>query len=318
MACPWAIARHAARSSAPPPMHHPVDQPLYPGYEDDEQRRQPERGGFGTRPLVDDGSIQHGMQSALARLEFLGDESFDALSLANENFASLACTRSWAHLKNTMDLAEWIPLLSSVGCDQGNVQALVQLAQQGVAGRVEANRLLWTWCHPQASSRVPYQKKAQVFRASIRNARKSLGQPPLTHQDWQAWVPGHALGPYWEPKAEYIPSWANGSQWVGGAAPGVVTTAEHESLVKKAVADATAGMLTMAEAEESNKEAVRVAMQSLDVRGALNHWRPWYVLASKHENGRWSVGWWYDERGSGQWLWWDGTQSLAGRGPWTD
>ena len=301
-----------------PPLPHPVDQPFYPGVDVAKGRGKPEKGTWGTKPVVDDGSVAPGMQSALARLEHLEDPCFEALHLANESFASLACTREWAHLQDTFDVEEWIPLLSSCGADHGNLQSLVLLAQCGVAGRVEANRLVWTWCHPQASNKAAYWNKPQVFQAAIRNARKSLDQPPRDHQDWQAWVPGHALGPYWEPSEKFIPTWANGKQYAGGVAPGMVTAEDHASLVQKAVAEATAGMMTMAEVEEAKKEAIKETMDALEVRKCLSHWRPWYVLSAMHENRQWSLGWWYDEKSAGEWLWWDGTTSVRGRGPWTN
>ena len=185
-----------------PPLPHPADQPRAPGLEEPKEEHQGGgkadfKGTWGTKPVVDDGSVAPGMQNALARLEYLEDPCFEALHQANETFASLACTRTWAHLRDTWDLQEWLPLLSSVGADHGNVQSLVMLAQQGVAGRVEANRLLWTWCHPQASDKQAYWNRPMVFQAAIRNARQSLDMPPRNHQDWLAWVPGHALGPYW-------------------------------------------------------------------------------------------------------------------------
>ena len=253
--------------------------------------------------MVDDGSIAPGAASCLARLEEIGDPQYEALRTANEVWASMSCTKNWAHLKDTFDIMDWLPLLVAVGADTGNVQSLAMLAQQGVAGRVEANRLLWTWCHPQASHKKPYRERPQVFQGSIRRARQSLDEPPNVSQDWKSWVPGRALGPWWEPHRDLIPTWAEGKQWVGGAAPEVVSKEEHKSLVDKAVADARAGMLTMAEVEEEKKKAVQEAMATLDVKEVLNHWRPMYLLASQHENGTWSMGWWFDERGASEWVW---------------
>ena len=58
-------------------------------------------------------------------------------------------------------------------------------------------------------------------------------------------------------------------------------------------------------------EAVKGTMEKLDVQVVLNHWRPWSVLAGKHDNGTWSLGWWKKD---GEWLWWNGKESLRGRG----
>ena len=62
------------------------------------------------------------------------------------------------------------------------------------------------------------------------------------------------------------------------------------------------------------KEAVKETMGTLEVRRVLNHWRPWYVLSNMHESRQWSLGWWFDEAGPGEWLWWNGTESLRGCG----
>ena len=225
---------------------------------------------YGMKPVLDDGTLA---SSPLARLEQLKDPQFERLKNESEALASLACQKQWAHLKNTFDVQDWVPLLTKVGADAANIMSLCELAQQGVAGRVEANRLLWTWCHPQSTQKTPYANKAQVFQASIRKARQSLDQPPKGHEDWKAWVPGRALGPYWEPHKDFIPTWADGKQWVGAApaAPGMMSMEEHKSLVDKAVAEAKAGMLTMAEVEEEKKKAVKDAMESLDVRSVLSH-----------------------------------------------
>ena len=224
--------------------------------------------------MLDTGNIAPGAAAALARLEEIQDPHFEALRTANEAYASLTCTKQWAHLRDTFDLQDWMPLLIAVGADHGNIVGLSQLAQQGVSGRVEANRLLWTWCHPQSSSKAQYKSKAQVFQAAIRNARKFLDCPPLASQDFKNWVPGHSLGPYWEPKLESIPSWAEAAAWVGKPkppAPGMMPLEDHKSLVDKAVAEAKAGMLTMEEVQEEKEKAVREAMESLDLPRVLRH-----------------------------------------------
>ena len=58
-----------------------------------------------------------------------------------------------------------------------------------------------------------------VFQAAIRKARQLVDQPPLSWQDWGAWEPGHALGPYWQLKKEFLPQ-APPPPAVPGAAPG--------------------------------------------------------------------------------------------------
>ena len=114
---------------------------------------------------------------------------------ATERVKAMAKARFW-HLRTTFDPEDWRSLLMSLGADEGNMIALVALAQQGVAGRVEANRLLWTWMKSTAPGARAYVGAPSVFQASIRNARQNIDQPPMTMYDWGAWVPGHAYGPY--------------------------------------------------------------------------------------------------------------------------
>ena len=199
--------------------------------------------------------------------------------------------------------------LAAAGADTGNITSLAKLAQQGVAGRVEANRLLWNWTHPRGHSTRAYRDKREFFQSSIRRARQHLDEPPKNEKDWLAWVPGKALGPYWEPgHLDFFPVWAEAQQWVGRNDPETMSMEQHTSLVEKAVADARAGMLTMDEVEEERKKAVKAAMESqyLDVKAVLNRQKPRYLFASPMEGGKWSMGWWKDETGQGQWRWWKG------------
>ena len=62
-----------------------------------------------------------------------------------------------------MDINDWVPLLLSLGCDEANIQALCLLAQQGPAGRIEANRLVHTWASPGPGGRSGYDRAAQVI-----------------------------------------------------------------------------------------------------------------------------------------------------------
>ena len=151
---------------------------------------------------------------------------------ATERVKAMARARFW-HFRTTFDPEDWRNLLMSLGADEGNILALVVLAQQGIAGRVEANRLLWTWMKPTAPGTRPYVDAPGLFQASIRNARQNIDQPPMTMYDWKAWVPGRAYGPYWElrekfmgPQAPPPPNAGPGATWSGnpisaaGAAPG--------------------------------------------------------------------------------------------------
>ena len=67
----------------------------------------------------------------------------------------------------------------------------------------------------------------------------------------------------------------------------MISVSAHQSLVKKAVAE---------------------AMENVDVHGILNQWRPWSVRAGRDWNGKWSTGWWLDETGygGGEWKWYSG------------
>ena len=153
-------------------------------------------------------SAPSGMQSALARLQHLQDPMYETLARGNQLFASLEVNYQWAHMKNTIVRRDWLPLLNALGCDQQNVQALCQLAQQGRSGRVEANRLLYTWASPAPGDRPNYVNAPQVYQAPKRKGGQRVHRQVESHQDFQAWVPGHTLGPYWQPVEWAIPDWA--------------------------------------------------------------------------------------------------------------
>jgi len=76
-----------------------------------------------------------GMRTALARLEALKDPLYPLLKENYDRFVALE-RQNWCHLRSTGDMRDWLP-------DDLNVQSLANLAQASMAGRCEANRLLF-------------------------------------------------------------------------------------------------------------------------------------------------------------------------------
>ena len=77
-------------------------------------------------------------------------------------------TEQWDHLRDTWDPTEWHQVLMDLGCDEHAYASLLALVQQGPAGRVEANRLLWQFMKPAAPGQGPFQNAAQVWQKAIR------------------------------------------------------------------------------------------------------------------------------------------------------
>ena len=59
---------------------------------------------------------------------------------------------------------------------------------------MEANRLLWQWCHPKSSNMSPWHKRQQAYQGAIRRARQYIDQPPQGHKDWGCLGPWSCLG----------------------------------------------------------------------------------------------------------------------------
>ena len=127
--------------------------------------------------------------SALDRLKDLGDRQYEHLAYQEFVQRYRWCTEGWHHLRDTFDVKLWVPVLQTLGMDQEAYKSLVCLAQQGPAGRCEANRLLWQYMKPAAPGASPYQHSAMVWMGSIRRARQCVNCPPRGHLDYLAWTP---------------------------------------------------------------------------------------------------------------------------------
>ena len=240
------------------------------------------------------------MNSALARLEELGDPEYERLAEINRRFVSLTMATQWSHLKATTNLDDWLPVLLSMGMDEQNVQSLALLAQQGHAGRCEANRLLWHWMNKVSMEGLSYIHAPSFFQKAIRNARHSIDAPPRDHKDWAAWEPGHALGPYWGVKKEFLvppgPPSTPSPHTVQGppAAPGpVLSPAPHTVPVQVPAAP----MVTINMPGPMAAPAAAATPELPEPGG------PWHVRGVQDWiTGAWTTGWWYD-RGAGAWKW---------------
>ena len=101
--------------------------------------------------------------------------------------------------------------MDALGCDDYNVRSLDSLAQRGLAGRAEANRLLWTWMKPTSLDSLYYRNAPQAYQAAIRNARERVDRLPLCSKDYAAWTPHETLAGNWQVLAEYAPVDASGN-----------------------------------------------------------------------------------------------------------
>ena len=73
--------------------------------------------------------------------------------------------RQWSHLRDTFEIEHWREPLGALGADQQNIMSLALLAQQGLPGRAEANRLLWTWMKPTSLESLSYINAPMTYQA---------------------------------------------------------------------------------------------------------------------------------------------------------
>ena len=170
-------------------------------------------------------------KTALQCLKDLGDPRFPALLYQEQVTLYRYATESWFNLRDTFNPADWAPVLNELGCDVRAARCLMCLAQQGAPGRAQANRLLWQFM--KESMKDPYLNAAQVWQASIRQARKRIDEPPEDHRDWQAWTPHKSLVGEWSLLEEYAPLDCHGNMVFPGApsAPGPATVTHPDAPV---------------------------------------------------------------------------------------
>ena len=166
--------RDQARYNAPPPQPA-LFKPPPKGLDGDGAAGAP--GANATKPATAPGAkpgfVAHGPPmnhtigfvpgpvAAMARLEQLQDPGFGVLWQKHVDFLALVRSERWPMLRDTTDIRQWYPVLDALGLDHGNVMSLVALAQQGVAGRTEANRLLWEWTAPSTLAKLTFGQTQQ-------------------------------------------------------------------------------------------------------------------------------------------------------------
>ena len=121
--------------------------------------------------------------SPLERLKVLGDEQYDALYYQQSMLRHRYRTSAWPRLRDTMDATVWVKALCDLDIDLQGAQHLFLLAQQGVAGRTAANKLLWEMLAPVAL----HDKFApeRIWQAQIKCARIKIDAPPPNHSDYR-------------------------------------------------------------------------------------------------------------------------------------
>ena len=234
----------------------------------------------------------------LARLEYLQDPELPAIRQTFRNRMLSSAQERWAHLRGTTSLDDWMPFFDALNIDNEAMASLVILAQQGMAGRIELNRLLWQLVKPQAWNAPGYRDVSGYVQAAARRSFQEIHRPPDSHFDWQAWCPARALGPYWGVNLNLVPQ-----------------EAAVQAAAQYGVADQiTFGMVNAsglpvpppkAPAPPGGSVAQSSAPPHPTAHQTLAGW-PLTVLSSQHENGIWSTGWWR-RRSDNSWQWhWQG------------
>ena len=113
----------------------------------------------------------------------------------------------WVHEKLTLDWktiqcgcdgrakALWIEIFQHLELDEKAIRDLMLLAHMGIAGRAEANEILWSLLSDWAIKRE-YMDLSHKTTGLVGWARKAIERPPVTHRDRASWK----WERYWEPR----------------------------------------------------------------------------------------------------------------------
>ena len=109
-------------------------------------------------------------------------------------------TTSWKSIQCGSDArakALWHDIFLYIELDMKSIRDIMLLAHMGVAGRTEANEILWNLLSLWALKR-DYLDLIHKTTSIVREARRHLKRPPATHRDRGSW----RWQRYWEPRHE--------------------------------------------------------------------------------------------------------------------
>jgi len=86
----------------------------------------------------------------------------------------------------------WSSLLITLGADFQVLRSCALLAQQGPAGRVELNSLLWRWINI-AERWIKFSTEPMAMQKDLDEARRAIDRPPPQQLATLEWHPGDAL-----------------------------------------------------------------------------------------------------------------------------
>ena len=125
--------------------------------------------------------------SPIAHLEAIGDPEALWLKYHRDlwRWSVVEGGAPWMSIRDTANLEEWSPLLQEFGLDVEATTQLCLLAQQGPAGRAEANRLV----HHLIKKGRPIQQVSSWMTKLVKEARQfHLDKPPADSPEWLQWT----------------------------------------------------------------------------------------------------------------------------------
>ena len=109
-------------------------------------------------------------------------------------------TRDWKTIQCGYDLRAktlWVEIFRHLELDTKAIRDLLLLAHMGLAGRTEANEILWNLLSHWGLKRE-YRDLSHKCSPLVNEARQFLERPPATHRDRASW----RWQRYWEPRHE--------------------------------------------------------------------------------------------------------------------
>ena len=129
--------------------------------------------------------------TTLGWLKFLEDEHFAYWEYQYLKFLRKSLTTDWFILQSGVDnetLKKWCAIMRVLELDKKARVDLLLLAQSGIVGRTQANKLLWNLMSNWALDPT-YEDLSHKVSSEVGWARRTFDRPPRSHKDlvWWRW-----------------------------------------------------------------------------------------------------------------------------------
>lgn len=124
-------------------------------------------------------------------MKYLEDEHFAYWEYQYLKFIKMRLTTDWYILQSGVDevaLMKWLNIMRFLELDKKARLDLLLLAQSGIVGRTQANKLLWNLLSNWALDPT-YEDLSHKVSSEVGWARRTFDRPPRGHKDlgWWRW-----------------------------------------------------------------------------------------------------------------------------------